>query len=46
LCGKIVFDPLLLVLFTLILGLLMAGLQLCVALKKTRKGCTNFTCDP
>jgi hypothetical protein len=25
LCGKIVFDPLLLVLFTLILGLLMAG---------------------
>jgi hypothetical protein len=35
LCGKIVFYPLLLVLFTLVLSLLMAGFQLCVALKKT-----------
>jgi hypothetical protein len=34
LCGKVVFDSLLLVLFALILGLLMAGLQLCVALEK------------
>jgi hypothetical protein len=34
LCGKVVFDPLLLVLFALILRLLMAGLQLCMAPEK------------
>jgi len=35
LCGKVVFNPLLLIVFPLGLGLLMAGLQLCVALEKT-----------
>jgi hypothetical protein len=34
LCGKVVFDSLLLVLFALVLRFLMAGLQLCMALEK------------
>ena len=45
LCGKIVFDPLLPVLFPLDFGLLVACFQFCVAFEKTRKGRTNFTCD-
>ena len=45
LCGKVVFDSLLLVLFTLVLGLLMAGLKLGVAFKKLGERPANFSCD-
>lgn len=45
LCGKVVFDSLLLVLFPLVLGLLMAGLKLSVALEEVGQSAANFTGD-
>lgn len=45
LCGKVVFDPLLSVLFPLVLGLLMAGLKLSVALEEVGQSAANFTGD-
>jgi hypothetical protein len=43
LCGKVVFDPLFLVVFSLNFRFLVAGLKLCVAFEKLRKRTTNFT---
>ena len=45
LCGKVVFDSLLLVLFPLVLGLLMAGLKLCMTFEKFGERPANFSCD-
>jgi hypothetical protein len=45
LCGKVVFNPLLLIVFSLNFRFLVAGLKLCVAFKKLRESAANFTGD-